>query len=77
MMMRILIADDHSMIRKGLKLHMQLTLGYTDIEEVATCNGLMKELVKNIQPECFEVQRHDVPVVPLAENALHRLGGAH
>ena len=44
---KILIADDHSMIRKGLKLHMQLTLGYTDIHEVATCNDLMKELVKN------------------------------
>jgi two-component system, NarL family, invasion response regulator UvrY len=44
---KILIADDHSMIRKGLKLHMQLTLGYTDIHEVATCNELMKELVKN------------------------------
>jgi len=44
---KILIADDHSMIRKGLKLNMQLTLGYTDIHEVATCNDLMKELVKN------------------------------
>jgi DNA-binding NarL/FixJ family response regulator len=44
---KILIADDHSMIRKGLKLHMQLTLGFTDIQEVATCNDLMKELVKN------------------------------
>ncbi len=44
---KILIADDHSMIRKGLKLHVQLTLGYTDIDEVATCNELMKELVKN------------------------------
>jgi len=43
---KILIADDHSMIRKGLKLNIQLTLGYTDIEEVATCNDLMKELVK-------------------------------
>ena len=42
----ILIADDHSMIRKGLKLNMQLTLGYTDIAEVATCSELMKELVK-------------------------------
>jgi two-component system invasion response regulator UvrY len=42
----IIIADDHSMIRKGLKLHLQLNLGYTDIEEVATCNDLMKELVK-------------------------------
>lgn len=44
---KILIADDHSMIRKGLKLHMQLTLGFTDIHEVATCNELMNELVKN------------------------------
>lgn len=43
---KILIADDHSMIRKGLKLHIQLTLGCNDIEEVATCNDLMKELVK-------------------------------
>lgn len=42
----ILIADDHSMIRKGLKLHMQLTLGYTDITETATCSELMKELIK-------------------------------
>jgi two-component system, NarL family, invasion response regulator UvrY len=44
---KILIADDHSMIRKGLKLHMQLTLGYTDLHEVGTCNELMSELVKN------------------------------
>ncbi len=43
---RILIADDHSMIRKGLKLNIQLNIGYTDIAEVATCNDLMKELVK-------------------------------
>jgi DNA-binding NarL/FixJ family response regulator len=43
---KILIADDHSMIRKGLKLQIQLAMGYSDIEEVATCNDLMKELVK-------------------------------
>lgn len=42
----ILIADDHSMIRKGLKLQIQLTLGHADIQEVATCNDLMNELVK-------------------------------
>ena len=42
----ILIADDHSMIRKGLKLYMQLNLGHSDIHEVSTCNELMKELVK-------------------------------
>jgi two-component system, NarL family, invasion response regulator UvrY len=44
---KILIADDHSMIRKGLKLHMQLTLGYTDLHEVGTCSTLMTELIKN------------------------------
>jgi two-component system, NarL family, invasion response regulator UvrY len=43
---QILIADDHSMIRKGLKLYLQLDLGYTDLSEVSTCNDLMKELVK-------------------------------
>lgn len=43
---RIIIADDHSMIRKGLKLQIQLSLGHTDITEVATCNALMNELVK-------------------------------
>ena len=43
---KILIADDHSMIRKGLKLNIQLSLHYKDIEEVATCNDLMKELIK-------------------------------
>jgi len=42
----ILIADDHSMIRKGLKLYMQLNIGYQDIHEVSSCNELMKELVK-------------------------------
>lgn len=42
----ILIADDHSMIRKGLKLYMQMNLGYKNINEVSTCNELMRELVK-------------------------------
>ncbi len=43
---QILIADDHSMIRKGLKLNIQLNLGYTDINEAASCSELMQELVK-------------------------------
>ncbi|HJS53812.1 MAG TPA: response regulator transcription factor [Chitinophagaceae bacterium] len=42
----ILIADDHSMIRKGLKLFLQINLGYNDVHEVTNCNSLMKELVK-------------------------------
>ena len=44
---KILITDDHSMIRKGLKLYLQINLGYTNIQEASTCNELMKELVKN------------------------------
>ena len=43
---RILIADDHSMIRKGLKLYLQVDLGYSDIQEVGNCNELMKELIR-------------------------------
>ncbi len=42
----ILIADDHSMIRKGMKLYLQLNLQYSDIAEVSSCAELMKELVK-------------------------------
>jgi len=43
---QILLADDHSMIRKGLKLLLQLHLGFTDVSEVVSCNELMKELAK-------------------------------
>ena len=42
----ILIADDHSIIRKGLKLFIQLNLNYEDIDEVSSCSALMNELVK-------------------------------
>ncbi len=42
----VLIADDHSLIRKGLKLYLQLDLGYADIYEVSNCHDLMMELVK-------------------------------
>jgi|SRR5580698_5628527 two-component system invasion response regulator UvrY len=43
---QILLADDHSMIRKGLKLLLQLHLGLTDVSEVISCNELMKDLAK-------------------------------
>jgi two-component system, NarL family, invasion response regulator UvrY len=43
---QILLADDHSMIRKGLKLLLQLHLGFTQVSEVVSCNELMKELSK-------------------------------
>ncbi|MES2374278.1 MAG: response regulator transcription factor [Bacteroidota bacterium] len=42
----ILIADDHGLIRKGLKLHMQFNMGYSDIHEVSSCHELMNELIK-------------------------------
>lgn len=40
----ILIADDHSMIRKGLKLCLEVNLGFSDLQEVGSCTDLMKEL---------------------------------
>lgn len=43
---QILLADDHTMIRKGLKLLLQLHLNFTDVSEVISCNELMKELAK-------------------------------
>src|ERR1700730_17319044 len=43
---QILLADDHSMIRKGLKLLLQLHLSFTEVSEVVSCNELMKELSK-------------------------------
>jgi two-component system, NarL family, invasion response regulator UvrY len=43
---KIILADDHSMIRKGLKVYLQINLGYNDIAEAAACSELMKLLVK-------------------------------
>lgn len=42
----IIIADDHSMIRKGIKLLLKTNLGYSNVREVTTCNELMAELMK-------------------------------
>lgn len=44
---RILIADDHSMIRKGLKLYLQLHLDHNGVDEACSCGELMSTLVKN------------------------------
>lgn len=40
----IILADDHSMIRKGIKLLLKTNFGYSDVREVTSCNGLMNEL---------------------------------
>jgi|GEM_PF-139017 len=42
----IVIADDHSMIRKGMKLLLKSQLGYKNVAEVSSCNELMN-LLKN------------------------------
>jgi two-component system, NarL family, invasion response regulator UvrY len=47
MQKKIIIADDHSIIRNGLKLYLQYNLGMGEVTEVGSCNELMKELVKN------------------------------
>ncbi len=40
----IIIADDHSMIRKGLKLLITSRLGFKNVSEADSCNSLMNEL---------------------------------
>lgn len=40
----VIIADDHSMIRKGLKLLLLAQLGCKHIYEVNSCNSLLNEL---------------------------------
>lgn len=45
MVNKLLIADDHSMTRKGLKLLVEGHIGKDCIKEVWTCNQLMQELL--------------------------------
>ena len=40
---KIIVADDHILIRKGICLLLK-SLGYNEVNEVSTCNELLKEL---------------------------------
>jgi two-component system, NarL family, invasion response regulator UvrY len=42
----ILLADDHSLIRKGVKVLCGHNLGFSDVNEVASCKELVEELRK-------------------------------
>ena len=44
----ILLADDHSMIRKGLRSSFRYDLGYTNVTEVSSCTDLMSQLKRKI-----------------------------
>jgi DNA-binding NarL/FixJ family response regulator len=44
---KILIVDDHSMIRKGIKLTIETTFGIRAIDEVANCSSLLSFLRRN------------------------------
>lgn len=41
---QILITDDHSMIRKGLKIYLQVNLGNKFVDEASSCNELLMAL---------------------------------
>jgi DNA-binding NarL/FixJ family response regulator len=43
---KILLADDHSMIRRGLKIFLQVNLGCRQVGEVMSCSDLLLEVVK-------------------------------
>jgi len=40
----ILLADDHSMVRKGIQMLCKLNFGYATADEVSSCQELMKKL---------------------------------
>ena len=42
----IILADDHSMVRKGMKLLIKSQLGCKNVTEASSCNELMNELQK-------------------------------
>ena len=44
--MKVLIADDHSIIRKGMKIHLQSNFSISKIEEVKSCNQVMNLLLQ-------------------------------
>jgi DNA-binding NarL/FixJ family response regulator len=44
MVPQILITDDHSMIRKGLKIYLQVNLGNKFVDETSSCNELLVAL---------------------------------
>jgi two-component system invasion response regulator UvrY len=44
---KILLADDHSMIRRGLKIFLQTTMGFPTVGEVGSCSELLLELTRN------------------------------
>lgn len=46
MQTNIIIADDHSMVRKGIKLLLQANMGYNNIREATSCSELMSVLQK-------------------------------
>ena len=43
----VLLADDHSMIRRGLNFFLQVSLGCRKVTEVSSCSDLMLEITKN------------------------------
>lgn len=43
---RVLLADDHSMIRRGLKIFLQVNVGCQQVGEVVSCSDLLMEAVK-------------------------------
>lgn len=44
MLNQILITDDHSMIRKGLKIYLQINLGNKFVDEASSCSELLMAL---------------------------------
>jgi DNA-binding NarL/FixJ family response regulator len=71
---KILLADDHSLIRKGLRLLFE-SMGYKEVGEVGSCNDLMKELAqKKYSHLVLDINLSDGSILEVIPN-IYRLYG--
>jgi DNA-binding NarL/FixJ family response regulator len=70
---KILLADDHSLVRNGLKLIFQSQLGCKEVGQVSSCHGLMEELkTKKYTHVVLDINLSDGSIIEVLGN-MHRL----
>jgi two-component system, NarL family, invasion response regulator UvrY len=70
---KILVADDHSLVRNGLKLIFQTQLGCKEVGQVSSCHALMEELkTKKYTHVVLDINLSDGSIIEVLGN-MHRL----
>ncbi|MDP4147809.1 MAG: response regulator transcription factor [Bacteroidota bacterium] len=70
---KILLADDHSLVRNGLKLIFQTQLGCKEVGQASSCNALMEELkTKKYTHIVLDINLSDGSIIEVLGN-IHSL----